>query len=210
MGRRGPKAKGRYGEVTQVLSTRITASLRTALEAASKTSGLSLSSEVERRLRRSFNEDEKITAAFGSRRNYALMKVMASVLGTVNPERPDAEWVDDPYTFEQVIKGVNAVLEALRPAGDIPAFRDPMLAAIGPAQEKMRAAAAFAAIQGADPIAPLTKTAKRQRVLATIKEDLGELANRPRVVIGSAKEFRRVADEMERSERPKGRKGAKR
>ena len=51
---RGPKAKGEYHDKSAVLSTRISSELRKMLEASVKKSGLTISREVEHRLRWSF------------------------------------------------------------------------------------------------------------------------------------------------------------
>lgn len=54
MGKRGSVAKGEYQDKSAVLSTRITADLRKMLESSVKKSGLTISREVEHRLRWSY------------------------------------------------------------------------------------------------------------------------------------------------------------
>ena len=71
---------GEYAGKSSVFSTRIRPDLRRYLEKAAKTSGRSLSQEVEHRLRRSFVEDDKIADAFGDRRTYRLMRMMADAI----------------------------------------------------------------------------------------------------------------------------------
>jgi hypothetical protein len=116
--RRGPAPKGEYVGKSAVFSTRIRQDLRTKLDAAAKTSGRSLSQEVENRLRLSFREDEKLTDWFGSTRNGLVVKLIAAVLQLAqNPERPNVSWLDDAYTFQQAVRMLGAVLEAIRPDG---------------------------------------------------------------------------------------------
>lgn len=127
MGRRGPKPKGGYGEKTNVLSTRITAPTRRALERAAKKSGLSISSEVELRLRRSFIDDGNITDAFGGRRIYAMARLIGSTMSLVGEQAfgmrrgkvgNELDWLSDPYAYDQAVAATVRILETLRPEGD--------------------------------------------------------------------------------------------
>lgn len=54
MGKRGTKAKGEYHDKSAVISTRITSELRKMLETSVKKSGLTISREIEHRLRWSY------------------------------------------------------------------------------------------------------------------------------------------------------------
>jgi len=139
MGARGPKAKGGYGDKTAVLSTRITAPTRQALTEAAAKSGRSLSSEVEHRLRRSFDEDEKTIDRLGGPQLYAILRLISSTMDAVGKQAffsrshkisEDANWLYDPYCYDQVVKAVTTILENLRPAGD-PAPRPYSQAEIG-------------------------------------------------------------------------------
>src|SRR5688572_13310257 len=108
MGKRGPKPTGPYGDKTKVLSTRITAPTRAALERAAAKSKRSLSSEIEYRLRRSFDEDQKIEEIFFSREIYAFVRLVAEAMNMAGLAalgfRPAKErrlpfplWLGDPY-----------------------------------------------------------------------------------------------------------------
>jgi hypothetical protein len=204
MGKRGPATKGEYLGKSAVLSTRITPELRAHLEDAVKRSGLTLSREIEHRLRRTFHEDEKIAEGFGSRRNRALMKMVAMAMQTAwNPDRPDAEWLDDPWMFEQVVRLVNNVLEGARPQGVIPPLSWGPLNAAAELSAMDTPARLWREIQHADASLPLNASGPRH-VANLIKSDLGEVASRPQIFEGTAKDFRRKADEMEKSQsRPK-------
>jgi hypothetical protein len=197
MGKRGPKPKGEYSDKSRVLSTRIRADTRARLEAAAKATGRSLSQEIERRLRQSFDEDGTIERAFGSRRNYALMRLISSVIETLcNPDNYEADWVDDPYLFDQSLRAVNQVLEAIRPAGKIPKLSDPVLEAIKPLQVSEKVGHAFDAIQRVDPNTPLQHASARQKLAIRLKDDLGPLADRPQVFRGNAEQMRARAAEL--------------
>jgi hypothetical protein len=178
MGKRGPRPKGPYSGQTAVLSTRIRPELRAALEAAARARGVSLSHEIEHRLRRTFYDDEKITEAFGSRRNYALMRMIGSIIEMMmNVKNRKAEWLDDPYLFEQVTKSINVVLEAIRPTGEPPATVEDALDHGGPRQWKWRAAEAIRDVQLADPTLPLDAP-KSKRLAHRLKADLGDVFER--------------------------------
>ncbi|GJE41858.1 hypothetical protein [Methylobacterium soli] len=177
MGKRGPIPKGEYVGQTAVLSTRITPDLRALLEAEVEKSGKTLSREIEHRLRRSFVEDDKISEAFGSRRNYALMRTISMVLEFWhNPSDLQADWTEDPIAYDQVCKKIDGVLRAMRPTGSSNELSsdDRVLADLsvrshpaGILDDVQRAAAAIPLGGG-----------RRSRVLSTIKSDLGSLIER--------------------------------
>jgi hypothetical protein len=114
--RRGPAPKGEYGGKSSVLSTRITADLRDWLERASKTSGRTLSQEIENRLRETFREEKELTDRFGTYRTALVLQVVALVLNAMrNPENPKAEWLDDPQAFQLAKDAIDHTLDAIRP-----------------------------------------------------------------------------------------------
>src|SRR5437764_2003320 len=83
MGKRGPQPKGEYGTKigrTAVLSTRLQPETRALLIAATKTSGRSLSQELEHRLRRTFSEDKNAVEFFGNQSNAAILKLIGAVI----------------------------------------------------------------------------------------------------------------------------------
>jgi hypothetical protein len=176
MGKRGPVPKGEYAGKSQVLSTRIRPDTREKLEEAARNSGRSLSQEIEHRLRRTFIDDDRIENAFGSRRNYALMRLIgamveASAKAMINPDDPDAtDWTTDAYLFEQVYQATKLIFEAMRPPGQVQAsFRTQGLG---------HAALLLRIIKNADAMLPLDKGTAKQHRAAIIKSDLGELVDR--------------------------------
>ena len=113
---KGPAPKGEYVGKSSVFSTRIRPDLKESLEKAAKKSGRSLSQEVEHRLRRSFVEDDKIADAFGDRRTFRIMRMMADAV-TLLREQPWAtgHWLDDPRDFEVAVMTMVGLLDAVRP-----------------------------------------------------------------------------------------------
>lgn len=125
MGKRGPQASGGYGDKTAVLSTRITSDLRQSLEDAAATSGRSLSSEIEHRLRRSF-DDDRVIDQLGGQQLYAILRTVAAVMSMAGTgfmseldrrSDPAAEWLNDPDGYDRAFWAVVTVLDAMRPPG---------------------------------------------------------------------------------------------
>lgn len=119
---RGRKPKGEYSGKNAVFSTRITDELRQQLKEASKTSGRSLSQEVEYRLRRSFDTDRNITKTFGDIRNYAFFRLLDLIVketraaDLIHP----SFWLDDPFRYQQAVVAITAALEVFRPRLKLP------------------------------------------------------------------------------------------
>ncbi|MHC2019977.1 hypothetical protein [Methylobacterium sp. CM6247] len=180
MGKRGPVSKGEYVGQTAVLSTRITPDLRAMLEAEVVKSGKTLSREIEHRLRRSFIEDDKISEAFGSRRNYAFMRLISMVLELWhNPADPLADWKDDPFAYDQACSKVAGVLRAMRPAGESKALSE-LERVIAEVKSFDDPARIVQKIQSADNALPLGGS-RRNQVLSLLKSDLGPVADRPQI-----------------------------
>ena len=188
MGRRGPAAKGEFGDKSAVLSTRISAELRAALEKSVAESGLTLSREIEHRLRRSFDDDRMASEGFGTRRNRALMKMIALSMQTAwHPDKPDAEWLDDLWLFHQTIARIVHILMAVRPAGDLnPPTNEKVRHQLEQVDPMERAGDIWHFIQRADSSLPLTEKDPSYRLFNRLKADLGEVAHRPEIVEGTA------------------------
>ena len=209
--RPGPKPRGEFEDKSAVFSTRIRADTRDWLEETRKESGRSMSQQVEHLLRRAREEDGKIEKAFGGRRNYALMRIISAVAETITTtkERAKGDWLDDPYRFDQVQQAVNAVLDAIRPAGEIGEAPGPKL------QGKIAAYEALREIQIADGSLP-PKAGARKHVAGKIKADLGDVVERAQVYGRTPDEtrqeaeagsrfaplFRTVESKLEREEKP--------
>ncbi len=109
------------------LNMRTTFEVRQSLERAAKDSGRSLAQEAEHRMRHSFDADDHLTAAFRlayGDRAAALAMIIARALheagtnaATLTSPSPvsAAEWLDDPYAFDQARQAVASVLESAAP-----------------------------------------------------------------------------------------------
>jgi hypothetical protein len=189
MGKRGPAPKGEYANKSAVLSTRITSDLKNSLASAAKSSGRSLSQEIEYRLRRSFDEDRNIFDLFGGRQLYAIFRIIPRLAELHGARRDD--WLHDPYLFDQTLRSVNAVLEQFRPHGEVSRGAGPRAEANSPIQQSWSEAFQVAAethgvwaaknlveqIAKGEPGLPAAPT-KRCDPTPYIKNDLGTLTRR--------------------------------
>jgi hypothetical protein len=106
------------------LKVRMKEPLRAALEEAARDRGVSMNTEIVARLERSFEQDQRLKDVFGSDELYRLAQTLALVMDDTRyaagfSEEGDASWLRHPYTYDQAVKAVNVVLEALRPPGEI-------------------------------------------------------------------------------------------
>jgi hypothetical protein len=216
---RGRKPKGNYKQKTEVFSTRIRADTKAALEAAARERGHSLSQEVEYRLRRSFDEDKGLIEKLGGRENYAVLRLISSLMGVMyNPAALsfdevflERSWLHDPYLFDQLLKAIAIVLEQLRPPGSssVPPVEGPMgdaLEAMAPLQGVRNAARLLAAVKDAPPDLPLSAADNPVHpAVPFIRHDLGAVGDRignqekGRGLIQAAREERRVLDDTKRT-----------
>lgn len=174
MGKRGPVPRGEYTNKSRVLSTRIREDTRAVLEEAARESGRSLSQEIEYRLRRSFDGDRIISEKFGSRQNYAVLRLLAALFDTA--PREGRTWLNDPANFDHIRRSIMAVLDALRPteapeASDWDEFLGDLNAAA--LADELAVADASMPPEGAG------------NALNYIKADLGEAAGRLKSLEGS-------------------------
>jgi hypothetical protein len=191
MGRRGPQPKGEYAGQSAVFSTRIRPELKAALESAAEDSGRSLSQEVAHRLRRTFVEDERMADAFGSRRNYLVVRMigLAMQASKIYGDDQAADWLDDPASFDAAVTMANVILKALRPSGK-PTMRVPRK--ILASTYGSTAAILLKDVQGADPSEPLNRS-RQHRVFkglksgfaGLLKTELGTVLTRPEIVAGT-------------------------
>lgn len=113
MGSRGPKRTK-----SAPIAIRLSAELRDRLEKArlAEQPQKPLTQEIEVRLCRSFDEIERIDAAFGGERTAMLLRVIANrivEIEVITGER----WSTDPYTFEQCEQLVVGMLRHFKPRG---------------------------------------------------------------------------------------------
>jgi hypothetical protein len=112
------------------LNMRTTFELRRDLEVAAKASGRSLAQEAEYRLERSFLGQQGVFDAMEFRYGQGtagillilgdLMNLigMSTLVAASNSEK-SREWWNNKYAFDQAKKGVDVILSALEPDGDI-------------------------------------------------------------------------------------------
>jgi hypothetical protein len=216
MAERGRRPKGNYKEKTEVFSSRIRADTKAALVAAAARRGHSASQEWEYRIRRSFDEDQGIMEKLGGRENYAVLRIISSLMGVLsNPTGPRGSWLHDPYLFDQLVKAVAVVLNELRPPGDAalpPSASGPWSEAIDALyafQSKLRAAEILIAVKEAQPDLPLAT----DNPAPFIRADLGPVAERigtrdaPRLAPEMIEKNKRALDEILR-ELDQGRKSS--
>ena len=200
MGKRGPAPKGEYAGQTSVLSTRLTPELRSRLEEeVAKKPNNTISREVEKRLRASFVEDDEIASAFGSRENYALMRMIAMILEMWhNPADMTADWRNDPTAYDQVCQKINNVMSAMKPKGVSKKLSE-LEQAIAGLKSVEDPARLLLAIQNAPAAIPLDGK-RRTQVLSLLKGDLGDMANRPEIFFGTADQMRAHAERLKHEE----------
>jgi hypothetical protein len=117
MGKRGPKAKGDFSSKGATLSARITISTHERLKSLAKTSGASVSQEVEARLLRSFQDDaDGAYRDFGFNTEYWLLRLIAESIKETEGFTGRL-WRDDAFTFQVMVAAMNSFLKAFRPPG---------------------------------------------------------------------------------------------
>jgi hypothetical protein len=177
MANRGRRPKGEYPEKKRVFASRIREDTWEMLHKAATKSGRSVSQEFEHQLRRGLDEDKRIEDIFGDSRTFALMKIaaMAGVNSPLlSPKHSKAHWTSNVEAFDRALEAIVATLKVFRPHELIAAdlrTGSPQLG--GPTLELVRE------IKAADPTRPLDKMSKSQRALLRLKNELGELADRP-------------------------------
>jgi uncharacterized protein (DUF1778 family) len=110
-------SKGNFTSRGATLSVRITKDTRDRLDQAAAENGVSLTDEVEARLRRSFEADDSaIVANFGHPQSYAVLRLAAEAIKHVEAlagvRRYQSRFVHDAAT-----EAVATVLHAFRPKG---------------------------------------------------------------------------------------------
>ncbi|MBT4589587.1 MAG: hypothetical protein HOC57_09915 [Rhodospirillaceae bacterium] len=94
----GRPPKGPYAEKRKTLSTRITEGLRLDLEKAAKSTGRSLSQEIEFRLEQSFISEQAKFSEFGGEANYKKFRTFAGVADLVS-EVAGKDWDQNPDSW---------------------------------------------------------------------------------------------------------------
>ena len=103
---------------------RPTVELRGRLEKAAAASGLSMTQEVERRLERSFRDEDRLGGPVVFR-----LATLFGITKQLVEEATEKEFKSDQYTFDQVVESWMAILMKLRPAehSQIDLLSDPVI-----------------------------------------------------------------------------------
>jgi hypothetical protein len=109
------------------LKLRVGRDLRDHLEAAASARGVSLNREIADRLEHSREGESLFEKHLGGKEIAAIaeivgmtMKLIRNTLGTIDPVAVEKGWLHSPYTFDQAVRAICAVLEAFRPTGEMP------------------------------------------------------------------------------------------
>ncbi len=165
-------------EGSGVTSIRFQPDLRKRLEQEAKRRDRSFSSEVQARLRRSFDDEKLLDSEFGSERNARIMQIAASIMQMQkNPLNPDADWLDDPITFLLARNALLGVLDEVRPRVPLETLHGvlaPMIASIF-----LSASARWEEIAKSDPtLARSTATPRQQYLDSVVKNRYPEIVSR--------------------------------
>jgi hypothetical protein len=187
MGKRGPQPKGEYGRSigrTAVLSTRLQPDTRARLSRAAKANKRSLSQELEHRLRLSFINEDAVIDFYGSQANAAIVQLLGAVIKSTctswlvktadewvrDFHKDPGEWLRDPKIFDDVVVAIVHALQWFKPAGS----RFDQLFFYSSDIERL-----IDEIRAADPSLPLANRSTRQHAFAVLKDQLGDLVDRP-------------------------------
>lgn len=194
MAKRGRRPGGEYPEKKRVFASRIREDTWKMLERAAARSGRSISQEFEHQIRRGLDEDKWIEEIFGDRRTFGLMKMaaMAAVNSAfLNPKDSKAHWTSNVETFDRALNAIVNALRFFRPHKKIfrrhkkifrPHKHHELVAAdlvTVPPEISAPTLKVVREIQAADPVRPLDKMSKRQRAMLRLKDELGDLVDRP-------------------------------
>jgi hypothetical protein len=176
------KRAPRGQEKSEVINFRITPETKAFLKRAAEASGRTASAECEYQLRRALSY-------MSPGPTYAVMRTVSAALESLLAlEHPKPErWLHEPELFDRTLRFFIAALEMFRPEEPPrPPNAVPVPVEFQQHHEdhdKSFGRAALlellAQIARADPSAPMDRQSRRQRALATMKQDLGEVADRP-------------------------------
>jgi hypothetical protein len=166
-------------EGSGVTSIRFQPDLRKRLEQEAKRRDQSFSSEVQARLRRSFDDEKLLDSQFGSERNARIMQIAGSVMQMQkNPLNPAADWLDDPITFLLARNALLGVLDEVRPRALPEGMPKEIL---GPIITSMFLAASerWKEIAKTDPtLSPFAATSKQQYLDSIVRNKYPEILSR--------------------------------
>jgi len=175
-----------------MFSTRISADLRAALEAAAQASGRSLSQEFEVRFRSAFAENPRVDRATDAVIGSGILGIVVSQLQ--NHKDPAARWHNDPYCWQQAVAAATTILNLYRPAKAKPVSYTPP-GSVG--VDAVRQAESFVEqwvldVQTATPAVSMSKPEKL--LPSRLREQMGHaLADRPEVFGRSSEHWKEIS-----------------
>lgn len=114
MGKRGPAPKPPSQRKDRHTGLRLGLELRDRLKKVAAQNGVTLSREIEVRLKLSFEQTQKMYELFGDQMTFRLMQQIANAVGMIQ-EQTQTKWWDDRFTFELFQEAIEAALEVMRP-----------------------------------------------------------------------------------------------
>jgi hypothetical protein len=168
-----PKRAPRGAHKSEVMNFRIRPDTKALLKRAAEDHGRTVSAECEYQLQRALVE-------MGTGPTHALLSVVGSAIDRLirrKMARPD-RWTRDPLQFDSVVEAITAALRLFRPEGR--AAQEPD-GSTGLHQSQGRTALfeLLAEIAAVDPFAPIDQQSLDRRRLGIMKQDLGEMIDRP-------------------------------
>jgi hypothetical protein len=126
---RKPRAANQGQRVS--LGLKVTPEIKNRLDAAARARGRTQSQEAEARLERSFRAEDEVKGALAlayGRRVGGILLVLARAMNDAgwgsgliktNSFEGAADWLDEPWAYDQMVQAAKTVLEAFRPEGEI-------------------------------------------------------------------------------------------
>jgi len=164
------------------MNFRVAPETKDLLKRAARASGRTVSAECEHQLRRALSEMSPTPA-------YGILKAVRTAVETMLAfEHPQPErWTEKPELFDRGVRFLVGAMEMFRPP-DRPLPQNAVLATpehLRQIEERDKALGRasllelLAQIARVDPSTPTARQSKQQRELVRMKEDLGELIDRP-------------------------------
>jgi hypothetical protein len=102
---------------SEAVGVHLTKAIKAKLDEARKRPDgeISISEEIERRVRQSFELDQRIRDRFGGAGTFSLLRIVVEGITSIE-RRTKHRWFEDLYTFDQVKLMFNTVYEHFRPA----------------------------------------------------------------------------------------------
>jgi hypothetical protein len=179
----GTQRARRAPEKTEIMNFRIRPETKALLKQAAQESRRTMSAECEHQLRRALFD-------MGAGPTYTLLRTIGATLDNLMalecPNAPPGQWTKDSFLFNKAVGFVTAALKMFQPRPPIVALPvHPKLRPFLEADDKSLARAALiellAEIAETDPSIPAVRQSRRQRALAIMKQDLGNLVDRPAI-----------------------------